>query len=107
MARGRKRKSLTPVEEPAQTSTSTAKAVSIKTDAKIPKTKGGNSKSLKKLPKIILAYYDKDGRAQSKEYVCQEVNIVENTQTTLEGANPTGRRDTMDISIEAKVLEAL
>jgi hypothetical protein len=57
-----------------------------------------------KLPKVILCYYDKNDRLVNKEYICYELNIYENLQTKISGI-PNSRKDLLDFSLDAKVVE--
>ena len=62
-------------------------------------------KEKKKLPKIIIVTYGKEGNAEHKEYVCSELSVFENNRTDLSGALPTKRKDSIVISIDAQVVE--
>ena len=64
-----------------------------------------NSMDKRRLPKIIIITYNKEGKTETEEFICAEITLCKNTKTTLSGAKPTNRRDHMDISIEALVVE--
>ena len=96
--------------ENAPTSTVETKIKKVQSDIKLEepstaemKTSGAMDK--KKLPKIILVTYDKEGHVQHREYTCAEVTIYENSETRLAGCKPTTRKDAISISIEARVVE--
>lgn len=70
------------------------------------KVLGSGTKDAKaRLPKVIVSMYDKEGNLVVKTYTCTTVQIHENTSTTLAGGQPTQRKDLMNISLEADVVE--
>lgn len=73
------------------------KEVETPTEQNIPATEK------KKLPQVIITYQDKNNRLVTKVYTCYELNIHENTQTTITGT-PSGRKDIVDLSLDAKVV---
>jgi len=58
----------------------------------------------KKLPKITLSYYDSNDKLVINEFVCAHIRLDQDASTTLEGL-PTGRKDTLHISIDAQVVK--
>ena len=62
----------------------------------------------KRLPKITITYYNKKGDMVSEEYVCSSIQIGKNQDTTLVGEGAVAsRRDLVNISIEAQVVEVI
>ncbi len=81
------------------------KVSSTKKKKKTSTVQNATQKEKKKLPKIIIVTYNKKGDAEYREYICAELNLHENTHTTLSGSYPTSRKDVVDVSIDAQVVE--
>lgn len=72
-----------------------------------PSMGSGNKDSRARLPKVIISTYNKEGQLTTIQYTCSEIRFNSSTDTVLKGGQPTSRKDTMQITIDADVVEVL
>jgi hypothetical protein len=58
----------------------------------------------KKLPRVIIATWDKHGNLTHKVYICANIKAHEEVETDLSDGSPTKRKDYINLTLEAQVV---